>query len=182
MNTEYLKKAHDADVAHNGHPKGKRDGPMEAALAGRGEVKGYVFGSYGEVSRTVRDLARRCAGEIGHHRVATGQLQVPADADPADYVLPEIRRAWGMANVKRRAQCLLYLLDLTCPGASGVPLHNRSQRQDDLMQRANLLHSVGKQRSSGFDARSFARRVPLMPPLPLTPANNNGAPPAADRG
>jgi len=176
VNTKYLHKAHTADVKHNGQPSGQRGGPLETALRRRGHVEGYVFGSFGEVSACVDALARRCAQLIGRERAAAGVLRAPPDADPADYVLPEIRRDWGVQNVKRRAQTLLYVLAQTCPGSTSLSLFDRSQYVDDMMQRARLLTAVGRDRVPAFVARSVAGRADFVPPLPLTPALSPHAP------
>ena len=79
-----------------------------------------------------------CAARIGERLVREGELEVAEDQDPAEVVLPEVRRAWGIANVKRRAQCLLQGLSQSVQGASRFDAHRRAARLDDIVQRINV--------------------------------------------
>ena len=107
LTADYLNKAKQADRDFVGVPVGQQ-GPVEARLRGYGQVKGLVFGAFGEASEAVHEFVQvvakgRATGVPGREGGSKGEVAK---------LVGQVRRQLGVAAVKVQAKLLLERLQL----------------------------------------------------------------------
>ena len=112
---EYVRKARKLDQRFCGTVTGET-GPVERKLASFGEVRGLVFGSWGEASPYVEELlsAFVASGSVRHWRAM--RAQSPEEVRGALAWL--LRRRWGFTALRESARLLLDRVHLLHPGVS----------------------------------------------------------------
>ena len=138
-----------------------------------GDVVGLVYGAVGEASPAVHSLACRCAKAIGRRRFAEGDLSY-ADEDAAVAAARrQVFSAWGVTAVKRKAACLLSVLDQALVGGGHYAACKRAEHADDMFDRDRLRSAtsrLGAVVDRGWDGRlSFYP----SPPSPGPPSNSS---------
>ena len=136
----YLDNARDADRDYVGVAAGVR-GPVEAKMREFGEVKGLVFGAFGEASAAVHELVQIIA-EARLEKQAQG-AGVSRKALMGQLV-SQVRKALGVQAVRAQAQLLL------------DRLHQVEGSQGAMWTR-ELARSEGLRRSLVVDAEEVAR-------------------------
>ena len=123
IGAEYLRKARSLDRRWHQTPPDSQ-GPIEIRLRTYGEVRGLVFGSWGEASPDVSWLLAE-AVDIG---VSRSRDFCPTDDEDAPNALKAkfagtLRRRWGMMALRANARLLLERLSFV--GGGAVRAHGR---------------------------------------------------------
>ena len=123
IGAEYLGRARALDRRWH-HTLPDSQGPIETRLRTYGEVRGLVFGSWGEASPDVSWLLAEAA-DIG---VSRSRAFCPADDEDAPNALKAkfagtLRRRWGMMALRANARLLLERLSFV--GGGAVRAHSR---------------------------------------------------------
>ena len=134
LNKEYLVKARAADRQYGGVEVG-RVGPVEAKLASLGQVRGLVFGNFGECSEDVHTLIEaiatsrvRVAGPQGRRR---GYLCT--EEGEKSVIVGQVRQMVSTAAVK--AQCYSLLGRIESLGTGAAAARGRRQEAKELARR-----------------------------------------------
>ena len=134
LHDEYITKARSADQVYGGVEQGTV-GPVETKLLSFGEVKGLVFGHFGECSESTHSLmsaiatsrvrvAGPQAGRKGVMRTEEGEKSV---------VMSYIRKRISVASVKAQCFSLLGRLEALGPGVAAA--RGRRREAIDLDKR-----------------------------------------------
>jgi len=101
---EYRAKADRFDVKYCGTTADQRPGPMRRALDRLPEVKGLVFGGYGECSGGVRGLIKALALEVASRRQRREDFNCTSVQQAQGVVSWWLTRRWGRMAVLTAAQ------------------------------------------------------------------------------
>ena len=133
LQSEYIKKAREADQETRGRT-GEVRGPVERRLAEFGELKGLVFGAWGEASEDVHMLVQAMAkSRLQHQGLQAGK---PSSTAELGVIVGQIRRRLSLAVTKAHTECLLGKLHQVGPGCSAM--NKRRQwaiNEDERMKR-----------------------------------------------
>jgi len=101
---EYLRKARDVDRVYCGIPEGER-GPVENHLQQFGDLRGLVFGAFGEASQDVHKLVQVMA----ESRLRSIGLQRGREGGEGELsvIVGQIRKQLSVAAVGSQSDCLL---------------------------------------------------------------------------
>ena len=125
-------------------------GPVEAKLHSLGQVRGVVFGAFGEASRPVHDLvdfiATSRVAVAGPQRGRKGALREP-EGERA-IIVGQVRRKLSVAAI--RAQCLSLLGRLQVIGASKELERRRAKALDTVYTMAQDRASFLKSLKNGY--------------------------------
>ena len=102
-------------------------GPVEAELRKFGQVKGLVFGAFGEASEEVHDLVQWLAGAKG---LKDGHGRPVSKGDLAKRV-GQVRKVLGVRAVQVQAQLLLDRLRQVRLSAGGEWMQRLAQREGE---------------------------------------------------
>ena len=131
LTEDYAKKAKEVDWKHCGTPRPtarqrgapmppRQIGPVEQRLLTYGEVRGWVFGGWGEASNSVHGLVQRLAKA----RLAVAPTQAGRPGPPKSReaelasLVGYLRRSLSFTAVQQQARLLLDRLQLLGEGAS----------------------------------------------------------------
>jgi hypothetical protein len=101
--TEYVNKLRNKDRAYHNTAPGEQ-GPMEAALQSLGGCTGLVGGFYGEMSKSVDQLAKTAARQGAERQAAKWALDNTAISYLRSVLTNKIRTNWAMALFRGNAQ------------------------------------------------------------------------------
>ena len=144
LHEEYVSKARATDEQYCGTPKGSI-GPVERKLASLGEVKGIVFGAFGEGSQPLHDLIHHLA--ISRVRFAGPQIgkrgQLRSEQAEIAITTSFLRRTLSVCGVKGQASTLLGRLEVLGPGtAMAVHRRNASLQQERRWAELRRAHAL----------------------------------------
>ena len=153
LNGEYLSKAREVDRQFGGVLAGTV-GPVQRKLESFGEVKGLVFGAFGEGSEDVHSLVQSLAS----CRAKTVALQRGRECGEGELgvIVGEIRRRVSVAAVKAQADCLLNRMSSIGQGA--VAAGKRRQWalwEEDRCRRAQRAHLISQLNSKQIRRHGF---------------------------
>ena len=141
--SEYRRKARALDRQWLGTPP-NQPGPVELKLRGYGDIRGLVFGSWGEASTAVSGLLSAAVDSGAARRRCCN----PSSDDGSDRVrailAATLRRRWGMTALRANARLLLDRLAYVGRGATAAAHRRASSR---------LLHAARAVARSGGGPR-----------------------------
>ena len=112
---EYRKKARDIDQKIINTPAEVR-GPVERRLDEYGNLKGLVFGAFGEASDDVHDLIDTLAESRLRFQVLSEGREGGGSDNEKGMIVNQIRRTLSMSVIKSQVACLLGKIQQAGPG------------------------------------------------------------------
>ena len=104
LTNEYIKKAVGVDRNYGGVAEGEV-GRVQRKLEGYGEVRGLVFGAFGECSEGVHELVQTLA--VSRLKAVGLQMGRESVKGELGVLVGQVRRLLSVAAVKSQAECLL---------------------------------------------------------------------------
>ena len=144
LNHEYILKARNTDELYCGTPRGVT-GPVENKLATMGEVKGIVFGGFGECSDALHKLIYELA--VSRVKVAGPQLgkrgQVRSEQAEIAINTAMLRRAFSVCSIKAQTSSLLSRLEMIGKNtADSIKRRNFSLQQEVRWSQMRQAHAI----------------------------------------
>ena len=140
---EYLAKAKGVDRVYVGTAEDDV-GPVQRKLQEFGELKGLVFGAFGEASEDIHSLVQA----IAEARLKAVGLRRGREGSGGELgvIVGQVRRMLSVAAVKVQAECLLRRLNSVGTGTAAA----RKRRQwavweEERWRKAQQAHMVGMQ-------------------------------------
>ena len=158
LHQEYVDKARRADQQYGGVVVGTV-GPVERKLLSFGQVKGLVFGNFGEVSEATHKLLDIMA--TSRVRVAlpqTGRRGVTrSEEGEKALAVSYIRRRVSVAGVKGQCHTLLGRLEVIGPGTAAAAGRRReATAQEEKWRRARQAMLLSERQGRDIIRRGFA--------------------------
>ena len=147
LHQEYVDKARTADQKYGGVVEGTV-GPVENKLLTLGQVKGLVFGNFGECSEATHSLMAAMA--TSRVRVAGPQASrkgvMRTEEGEKSMVVAYIRRLVAVASVKAQCHSLLGRLEALGPGAAAARGRRKEAMELDRRWRRSAQASLLSER------------------------------------
>ena len=137
-------------------------GPLESRLKGLGELKGFVFGAFGEASKDVHELVQQLAsarlakaglskGKKGGERKVRGERSV---------VVGQLRRALSVGVVRAQAESLVRKLSECGAGAEKASARRRRTWELFCLEKERGAWKLGSScvRASQWGREAFSSR------------------------
>jgi len=138
---EYLKKAKDVGQRFCGAAVGQQ-GPVEEKLVGMGNLRGLVFGAFGEASKDVHDLVQRLAdSRVARKGLSRGRVCAKGEKS---VVVGQLRRALSVATVKAQAESLVGKLEWVGEGAAAAAERRKRQWERSRLEREAVGWKLGE--------------------------------------
>ena len=162
LHDEYVTKARNADQQYGGVEAGRR-GPVESKLLSFGQVKGLVFGNFGETSEATHKLL----DTIATSRVRVALPQSAAGGRRGDSRSEEGEKAVAVSYIRRRVsvaavkgQCLSLLgrLEVLGPGCAAAAGRRKwAQVQEQRWRRDRQAMLLSERQGRSILRRGFAK-------------------------
>ena len=153
LNGEYRDKAKLVDRQYGDVQEGTV-GPVQRKLESFGEIKGLVFGAFGEGSEDVHTLVQSLASS----RARTMALQRGRDCGEGELavIVGEVRRRLSVAAVKSQADCLLNRMSSIGQGAVAAGRRRQWARwEEEKWRQAQMAHRVSQLNSKAVRRQGF---------------------------
>ena len=153
LNSEYLDKAKLVDRQYGEVQEGTV-GPVQRKLESFGEIKGLVFGAFGEGSEDVHTLVQSLATS----RARTVALQRGRECSEGELavIVGEVRRRLSVAAVKAQADCLLNRMSSIGQGAVAAGKRRQWARwEEEMWRQAQMAHRVSQLNSKAVRRQGF---------------------------
>ena len=159
LQAEYVGKARVSDTRHHGTGEGEV-GPVQQKLLSLGDVRGLVFGNFGEASQDCHTLV--AAMTDSRIRVAGPVRGIQPSMRGEEYdrssVISSIRRRLSVAAVKAQAFSLLGRLDTLGPGQSAAAGRRRTAAETDRLWRLEeAATKISRRQGRNINRTGFAK-------------------------
>ena len=153
LNGEYRVKAIGVDRQYGGVAEGVL-GPVQRKLESFGDIKGLVFGAFGEGSEDVHSLVQNLATS----RAKSVALQRGREGGEGELagIVGEVRRRLSVAAVKAQADCLLNRMSSIGKGAVAAGKRRQwAMWEEDRWKKGEKAHMVSRLNSKQIRRQGF---------------------------
>ena len=140
----YKGKAKKADRDFVGVAEGQV-GPVEARLAGYGQVRGLVFGAFGEASEAVHEFVQ----VVAQAKAAGGPGRAGGSRGEVAKLVGQVRMQLGVTAVKAQARLLLERVRMLGEGTASTGDRQLAKEQEAQRQEAEAAATAAREGRRG---------------------------------